>query len=80
MPIRGTSGVQASPISGHTGVPVPSITRGMSIRRASGYKDDSVAPGGYPRRFGSYVLLKPLARGGMGELDLAVTGLSLIHI
>ncbi len=33
-----------------------------------------MAPGGYPRQFGSYVLLKPLARGGMGELDLAVTG------
>ena len=33
-----------------------------------------VSAPGYPRRFGSYVLLKPLARGGMGELDLAVTG------
>src|ERR1700690_1398951 len=29
---------------------------------------------GYPRRFGSSLLLKPLARGGMGELDLAVAG------
>lgn len=33
-----------------------------------------VIAGGFPRRFGSYVLLKPLARGGMGELDLAATG------
>jgi serine/threonine protein kinase len=31
-------------------------------------------PGGYPRRFDSYVLLKPLARGGMGQLYLALTG------
>ena len=31
-------------------------------------------PGGFPRRFDSYVLLKPLARGGMGELYLAVSG------
>ncbi len=29
---------------------------------------------GYPRRFGQYVLLKPLARGGMGALYLAVHG------
>jgi eukaryotic-like serine/threonine-protein kinase len=31
-------------------------------------------PGGYPRRFDSYVLLKPLARGGMGQLYLALSG------
>ncbi|HVV51634.1 MAG TPA: serine/threonine-protein kinase, partial [Polyangia bacterium] len=31
-------------------------------------------PGGYPRRFDKYVLLKPLARGGMGQLYLALTG------
>jgi len=31
-------------------------------------------PGGFPRRFDQYVLLKPLARGGMGELYLAVSG------
>ena len=31
-------------------------------------------PGGFPRRFDSYVLLKPLARGGMGQLYLALTG------
>jgi serine/threonine protein kinase len=31
-------------------------------------------PGGFPRRFDEYVLLKPLARGGMGELYLAVSG------
>ncbi|HVV16716.1 MAG TPA: serine/threonine-protein kinase [Polyangia bacterium] len=30
--------------------------------------------GGYPRRFDSYVLLKPLARGGMGQLYLALSG------
>ncbi len=30
--------------------------------------------GGFPRRFDSYVLLKPLARGGMGQLYLALTG------
>jgi serine/threonine protein kinase len=31
-------------------------------------------PGSFPRRFDSYVLLKPLARGGMGQLYLALTG------
>jgi eukaryotic-like serine/threonine-protein kinase len=31
-------------------------------------------PGEFPRRFDSYVLLKPLARGGMGQLYLALTG------
>ena len=30
--------------------------------------------GSYPRRFGKYVLLKPMARGGMGEIYLAATG------
>src|SRR5215471_10132426 len=28
----------------------------------------------YPRRFGKYVLLKPLARGGMGEIYVAAAG------
>jgi eukaryotic-like serine/threonine-protein kinase len=28
----------------------------------------------YPRRFGRFILVGPLARGGMGELHLAVTG------
>jgi serine/threonine protein kinase len=28
----------------------------------------------HPRRFGKYVLLKPLARGGMGEIHIAATG------
>ena len=28
----------------------------------------------YPKRFGKYVLLKPLARGGMGEIYLAASG------
>jgi serine/threonine protein kinase len=32
------------------------------------------SPTGFPRRFDSYVLLKPLARGGMGQLYLALTG------
>ena len=32
------------------------------------------SPGGFPRKFDSYVLLKPLARGGMGQLYLALTG------
>ena len=31
-------------------------------------------PHDFPRRFASYVLLKPLARGGMGELYLALSG------
>src|SRR4051794_883509 len=30
--------------------------------------------GVYPRRFGKYVLLKPMARGGMGEIYLAAAG------
>jgi serine/threonine protein kinase len=29
---------------------------------------------GFPRRFGPYVLIKPLARGGMGALYLALSG------
>ena len=33
-----------------------------------------VSPAGFPRQFDSYVLLKPLARGGMGQLYLALTG------
>ncbi|HTB58982.1 MAG TPA: serine/threonine-protein kinase, partial [Polyangia bacterium] len=32
--------------------------------------------GGFPRRFDNYVLLKPLARGGMGQLHLALAGTS----
>src|ERR1044072_2158412 len=28
----------------------------------------------FPRRFGPYILLKPLARGGMGALYLALSG------
>jgi serine/threonine-protein kinase len=31
-------------------------------------------PAGFPRRFDAYVLLKPLARGGMGQLYLALAG------
>jgi serine/threonine-protein kinase len=31
-------------------------------------------PAGFPRRFEDYVLLKPLARGGMGQLYLALAG------
>ena len=30
--------------------------------------------GGFPRKFDSYALLKPLARGGMGQLYLALAG------
>jgi len=33
-----------------------------------------VSPAGFPRQFDSYVLLRPLARGGMGQLYLALTG------
>jgi serine/threonine protein kinase len=33
-----------------------------------------MGPEGFPRRFDSYVLLKPLARGGMGQLYLALSG------
>jgi hypothetical protein len=33
----------------------------------------AMGPEGFPRRFDSYVLLKPLARGGMGQLYLAVS-------
>ena len=29
---------------------------------------------GFPRKFGKFVLLKPLAQGGMGALYLAVSG------
>jgi len=39
------------------------------VARCAGSRMDE-----YPRRFGSYVLLKPLARGGMGALHLAVSG------
>jgi len=37
-------------------------------------KLEGVSPAAFPRRFDSYVLLKPLARGGMGQLYLALTG------
>ena len=30
--------------------------------------------GSFPARFGKYILLKPLAQGGMGEIFLALTG------
>jgi serine/threonine protein kinase len=33
-----------------------------------------VSAAAFPRRFDSYVLLRPLARGGMGQLYLALTG------
>ncbi len=33
-----------------------------------------ISPTGFPRPFDSYVLLRPLARGGMGQLYLALTG------
>src|SRR4051794_34892937 len=59
-------------------------TRNEANRNEAGWKCPTRGPHGissrnvdtaeYPRRFGSYVLLKRLARGGMGELDLAVTG------
>jgi hypothetical protein len=43
--------------------------------RGKRYKRANVAEtGGFPRRFDQYVLLKPLARGGMGELYMAVSG------
>ena len=32
------------------------------------------SPTGFPRQFDSYVLLRPLARGGMGQLYLALAG------
>ena len=31
-------------------------------------------PAGFPRQFDSYVLIRPLARGGMGQLYLALAG------
>jgi len=44
-------------------------------QRGCGVKSRAVTgPGGYPRRFNSYVLLKPLARGGMGQLYIALSG------
>jgi serine/threonine protein kinase len=33
-----------------------------------------ISPAGFPRQFDSYVLLRPLARGGMGQLFLALAG------
>ena len=33
-----------------------------------------IGPAGFPRQFDSYVLIRPLARGGMGQLYLALAG------
>ena len=45
------------------------------IRTRRNVKSPAVTgQGGFPRRFDTYVLLKPLARGGMGQLHLALTG------
>ena len=44
------------------------------MRRKRYKRADVAETGGFPRRFDQYVLLKPLARGGMGELYLAASG------
>ena len=36
--------------------------------------DNLSLPDGYPQVFGKYVLVRPMARGGMGELFIAVAG------
>jgi serine/threonine protein kinase len=46
----------------------------LNVRRRKVKSPAVTGPGGFPRRFDSYVLLKPLARGGMGQLFLALTG------
>ena len=38
-------------------------------------KESEISPNAYPRSFGKYQLLGPLAQGGMGALYLAVAGL-----
>src|SRR5436309_28884 len=50
---------------------IPTL-RGKEYKR--GRHPNMAETGGFPRRFDQYVLLKPLARGGMGELYLAVSG------
>jgi serine/threonine protein kinase len=62
-PIAGGSGPSQGPevISRSVTNPAPDPKLGMS-------------PAGFPRQFDSYVLLKPLARGGMGQLYLALAG------
>ena len=46
----------------------------LNVRRRKVKSPAVTGPGGFPRRFDNYVLLKPLARGGMGQLFLALTG------
>ncbi|MCA9685056.1 MAG: hypothetical protein KC457_22930 [Myxococcales bacterium] len=38
------------------------------------HRDAAGAHGAFPQVFGKYVLLRPMARGGMGELFLAAAG------
>jgi len=58
-----------------------SLSRGLFLAIESAAVTDpardpklDASPGRFPRQFDSYVLLRPLARGGMGQLHLALAG------
>src|SRR3954447_7114870 len=71
-PARGVAGEASGPPDGKSSIPPEYVTSHSCAAQCT--TPAVTGLGGFPRRFDNYVLLKPLARGGMGQLHLALAG------